>query len=219
MEMMWALTLDVSSCQPSCSSSILGTISVALQGCALCFINSCWLQGAHSPWLACEEGLGAHLCGRECCWETAGRQWCCQESVERAWLAGGYPRNSLKNTQRLFWLLETGVHVWSDCLMWLKAFKLSMQSQACGHSWLGKGKGTHKGVAVAGADQTQRIPDGGIWRNLWEQGEKCLSQGLFTRHTLASTASWIFQVPLSFCLGLLYEVIFILWAALGCNSL
>lgn len=67
-------------------------------GQALCFINWCWLQGAHSLWLACEEGLGAHLCGRECCWETAGRQWCCQESVEGAWLAGGYPRNRLNNT-------------------------------------------------------------------------------------------------------------------------
>lgn len=88
MEMMWALTLGVSSCQPSCSSSILGTISVTLQGWALCFINQCWLQEAHSLWLACEEGLGAHLCGRECCWETAGRQWCCQESVEGVWLAG-----------------------------------------------------------------------------------------------------------------------------------
>lgn len=67
--------------------------------------------------------------------------------------------------------------------MWLKTCKLSMQSQACGHSWLGKGKGTHKGVAVAamaGTGQTQRIPDGGTRRNLWEQGERCLNQRLFT---------------------------------------
>lgn len=84
-------------------------------------------------------------------------------------MAGGYPRNRQNNTQHLYWLLETGVHVWSGCLMWLKTCKLSMQSQACGHSCLGKGKGTHKGVAVAavaGTEQTQRIPDGGTRRNL-----------------------------------------------------
>lgn len=148
MEAMRALTLAVGSCQPSCSSSLLGAVPTVLQGLALPPISQHRLHAARR--VRANRGWGRAAC----VWEGALLGDCREKPV----LPGGSVTgrgdlgNRQGNVQR--WFLGAGGSVWCEHLTRLKMCELSVQSQS---PWPERSEG------AAGTAQTQSIPDIGTW--------------------------------------------------------